>query len=62
MIIKDNILTAEEGFILTNGETYSNEVYLGIYDNPSNWHEILIQEVPPENEQLFIEDNIPFLV
>ena len=62
MIIKDNVLTAEEGFILTNGETYSNEVYLGIYDNPSNWHEILIQEVPQENEQLFIEDNISFLV
>ena len=30
----------EEGFTLTNGETYSKKVYLGIDDSPSNWEEI----------------------
>lgn len=33
-------LTASEGFVLTNGEVYSKEIYLGKYDSPENWHEI----------------------
>lgn len=33
-------LTASEGYVLTNGEAYGQEVYLGIYDSPENWHEI----------------------
>jgi hypothetical protein len=37
-------LTATEGMFLTNGETYSKEVYLGINDNPDNWHEITAEE------------------
>ena len=41
-------LVAGEGMILTNGEIYSTMVYLGIYDNPSNWHEIPIEEMPEE--------------
>lgn len=51
MIIEGNKLTAEEGMILTNGETYSDCVYLGIYDSPNNWHEIIISEVPDETEE-----------
>lgn len=33
-------LTADEGYVLTNGEAYGKEIYLGIYDSPDNWHEI----------------------
>ena len=33
-------LTASEGYVLTNGEAYGKEIYLGIYDSPENWHEI----------------------
>ena len=33
-------LTADEGYVLTNGEAYGKEIYLGIYDSAENWHEI----------------------
>ena len=33
-------LIAAEGFILTNGESYGREVYLGALDSPYNWYEI----------------------
>jgi len=49
MIIKDTKpieLLADEGKVLTNGETYSTIVILGIYDSPSNWQEIPEEEVP----------------
>lgn len=39
-------LTASEGMTLTNGETYSKEIYLGLNDKPENWHEISDSEVP----------------
>ena len=34
------VLEPDEGMILTNGETYSKRVYLGVNDTPENWHEI----------------------
>ena len=43
-------LEASEGMTLTNGETYSKLVYLGINDSPENWHEIPDEEVPTEEE------------
>ena len=39
-------LEADEGMVLTNGETYSAVVYLGIYDSPENWHEVPENEIP----------------
>ena len=33
-------LTASDGMMLTNGEVYSKEVYLGCKDSPENWWEI----------------------
>lgn len=33
-------LTATDGMVLTNGETYGKEIYLGCNDKPENWHEI----------------------
>ena len=40
-------LKADEGKVLTNGETYSSVgglVYLGVNDSPDNWYEITEEE------------------
>lgn len=51
-MIKTNIelvkLEADEGRVLTNGETYGKVIYLGIYDTVDNWHEIDESEIPQE--------------
>ena len=33
-------LTASEDHVLTNGEVYGKEIYLGSNDKVENWHEI----------------------
>ena len=33
-------LTPSEGMVLTNGETFSTEIYLGKNDSKDNWYEI----------------------
>lgn len=33
-------LTAADGMILTNGETYGKEIFLGKSDDAENWSEI----------------------
>ena len=38
--IKLTKLTAADGMILTNGDAYSEEIYLGCNDKAENWHEI----------------------
>ena len=38
--IKITKLTASDGMVLTNGETYGKEIYLGKHDKAENWHEI----------------------
>jgi len=40
------VLEPEEGYVLTNGETYSRRVYLGTADSPDNWWEIPDADVP----------------
>ena len=41
----DRTIKAGSGFILTNGQgVYSEKVYLGKYDKPSNWQEITEEE------------------
>jgi hypothetical protein len=37
-------ITATDGYVLTNGETYGKEIYLGCNDSPDNWHEITDEE------------------
>ena len=37
-------LTASDGYVLTNGEAYGKEIYLGCNDSPENWHEITDEE------------------
>lgn len=48
-IIQDlmTILEAEDHCYITDGQgNYGRKIYLGIYDSPSNWHEITEEEVP----------------
>ena len=40
MIVEGNVLTAEEGKVLTNGNTYSKQVWLGVNDSVNNWWEV----------------------
>ena len=58
-IIEDimTILEPDEGCLLTNGEIYSDKVFLGINSSPSEWYDINIEEVPL-NERVFTENNI----
>ena len=37
-------LIASEGTVLTNGEVYGKEIYLGCNDRPENWSEIADEE------------------
>ena len=54
------MMVATEGMILTNGETYGREVYLGSGDSPENWYEIteaeyekIIEEAEKHEENLY---------
>ena len=44
-------LTPSEGMVLTNGETFGREIYLGINDNTENWYEITEAEANKIDEQ-----------
>ena len=43
-------LKAEEGYLLTNGEIYSDLVYLSDLDSPDNWEEITVEEAQERQE------------
>ena len=43
--LNPRMLIADEGKVLTNGETYSAVVYLGAEENADNWTET---EIPKE--------------
>ncbi len=42
--MQNNVLTAREGYIYTNGETFGYTIRLGANDSADNWHEV------PEDE------------
>lgn len=44
MKIENNVLKADNGMMLTNGETFGHTVCLGIGDSIDNWHEITEEE------------------
>ena len=47
-------LTASEGMVLTNGEAYGKEIYLGCNDSPDNWSEITdaeYEEIQKDNQE-----------
>lgn len=50
-------ITATEGYVLTNGDVYSKEIYLGVNDSPSNWHEI----TEAEYEEILAKEEEEFL-
>lgn len=50
-------LTASDGMVLTDGETYSKEVYLGRHDTPENWHEITEEEYEKIQAEISVDDN-----
>lgn len=56
MEIQGNVLTAGENMWLTNGQTFSKQVWLGVQDSPDNWYEVDDAEVPdewkPQNEEV----------
>ena len=45
-------LESDEGKVLTNGETYSYQVYLGAMDSPENWWEVDESEMIDEFENI----------
>lgn len=50
-------LIASEGMMLTNGEIFGKEVFLGTGDSADNWHEITeaeAQEIMAEQEDIQI--------
>ena len=46
--LNPQMIIADEGKVLTNGETYSSVVYLGKDENADNWQEINLDEMPNE--------------
>ena len=40
MTIDGNVLTPDTGFFLTNGEIFSEQVWLGTNDSADNWKEV----------------------
>lgn len=53
-----NVLTAREGYVYTNGKTFSTVIRLGINDNADNWHEITEEEAEHlQNEEIESIDN-----
>lgn len=48
-------LIASDGMMLTNGEVFGKEVFLGTGDSADNWHEITeaeAQEIMAEQEEM----------
>lgn len=59
-IIELRKIQADEGMVLTNGETFSDvggSVYLGINDKPENWREITEAEHNKIIESQEVSDN-----
>ncbi len=52
MYLNPRLLIADEGKTLTNGEVYSNVVYLGKDENPDNWQEIYEADVPEAESEV----------
>lgn len=44
IIINETTIKADNGMMLTNGDTFGKAVYLGKYDKIDNWHEITEEE------------------
>lgn len=49
-------ITAAQGMVLTNGEAFGREIYLGVNDSPENWREVPEAQAPVEAAQAAEED------
>ena len=49
-------LTAAEGMVLTNGDVFATELWLGDWDSAENWHEITKEEADALQEAKMAED------
>lgn len=49
-------LTASDGMVLTDGESYGKEVYLGVNDTADRWSEIPEADVPKQDESDMTEE------
>ena len=54
----NNVLTAREGYVYTNGETFASVVRLGINDSADNWHEITDEEYMALHENMVDESTL----
>lgn len=45
-------LTASDGMMLTDGESYGREIYLGTNDTADRWREIPEADVPQPDEEV----------
>ena len=52
------ILYADKGKVLTNGEIYATQIYLGANDSPYNYYEITEEEYQIIMEKNQSKDNI----
>ena len=60
MIVENQtVLKADEGFYLTNGDTFVKVVYLGKNDSADNWHEVTEEE--KEQFESLNENNIEII-
>ncbi|WP_322353992.1 hypothetical protein [Paratractidigestivibacter sp.] len=57
------VLIAGAGKILTSDGIYSEVVYLGVYDDPSNWREVEAdaEREPPQDEELEAENALSII-
>ena len=58
MTIEENIIKADEGTVLTNGENYATVVRLGDWDSADNWTEITKAEYDEIIRQMETEEVI----
>ena len=49
-------LTASDGMVLTDGESYGKEIYLGVNEAVNRWSEIPESEVPAPEEPWIAEE------
>lgn len=54
--VRDNYWIPSEGYkYITNGEVFSDGVYLGIYDSPDNWHDTNDELEPEANTEEILD-------
>lgn len=49
-------LIAADGMVLTNGDVFAAEVWLGDWDSPKNWREITQEEATELQEAQMAEE------